>query len=71
VCYDSEREIKWQFRWLIAIEIRSITQPFFYKNSKTKYMKKFKEELDKIDKSLLESTEELTAEEEEALFYCP
>ncbi len=38
---------------------------------KTKYMKKFKEELDKIDKSLLESTEELTAEEEEALFYCP
>ena len=34
-------------------------------------MKKFKEELDKIDKSLLESAEELTAEEEEALFYCP
>lgn len=34
-------------------------------------MKKFKEELDKIDKSLLESTEELIAEEEEALFYCP
>lgn len=25
----------------------------------------------KIDKSLLESTEELTPEEEEALFYCP
>ena len=25
----------------------------------------------KIDKSLLESTEELTAEQEEALFYCP
>lgn len=28
-------------------------------------------EIKKLDKSLLESTEELTPEEEEALFYCP
>ena len=28
-------------------------------------------EIKKLDKSLLASTEELTPEEEEALFYCP
>ncbi len=28
-------------------------------------------ETEKLDKSLLESTEELTVEQEEALFYCP
>jgi hypothetical protein len=28
-------------------------------------------EIKKLDKSLLESTEELTSEEEEALFYTP